>query len=165
MKITQDMLNYWKKIIPAYQFTHYTLDNSLERTLYHSTIQFIGQSAFWLCNNLENVELPSATRIEKQAFYECRSLTSINLPAATTIGQYVFGQCTNLATVTLGSNLSSIATDTFLNCNSLTTINVMGDENCTTAQTLATLTPAQYHNATIVYNYTPPSENDSNDGE
>ena len=38
-----------------------------------------------------------------------------------------------------------------------------------TAQTLATLTPAQYHNATIVYNYTPPSEdeseNDSNDGE
>ena len=226
MKITQDMLNHWKKVIPDYQFMRYTLDNSLEGTLYHPVATNVGQNAFQSCNNLININFPLVTGIGQHAFFECTNLTSVNLPEATNIGDYVFGSCrkltsvnmpnittigqyafsyctnlininlplvtiirfsafnscinltninfplvtsigqyafygcSRLTTVTLGSNLYFIATTAFQNCTSLATINVIGDENCVTAQTLATLTPAQYNNATIVYNYTPPSENE-----
>jgi hypothetical protein len=110
-----------------------------------------------------------ATNIDSNAFTTCSNLTTIELPAATTIASQAFYDCRNLTTVILGSNLSFIATNAFNSCRALTTINVMGDENCTTAQTLQALDPSVYNNATIVYNYTPPneneSENDSNGGE
>lgn len=178
MKITQDMLNYWKKTIPTYQFAYYKLDDSFGGTLYSPVIKTIGNNAFLNCTNLTNinlpvviyiegyafqncinlttVNLPSVTHIRWYAFANCSNLTSVNLPSVTSIRSSVFQFCTGLTTVILGSNLTFIDSSAFQYCSKLATINVIGDENCITAQTLQAMSPSKYNNATIVYNYTPP---------
>ena len=143
-------------------------------------VLLIDNTAFSRCSNLENINIPKVRRIGNQAFQltkltnkdillpECISigatafsnaqLSSIFLPKIRRLESQTFQNCNKLTTITVGPNLISITTNIFQSCTSLATINVIGDENCLTAKTLATLTPAQLNNATIVYNYTPPTD-------
>ena len=58
-------------------------------------VKVIGNSAFWLCSSLTNINIPnSVTTIGEGAFARCKSLTSINIPnSVTTIGEGAFDGC------------------------------------------------------------------------
>jgi hypothetical protein len=83
----------------------------------------IGGSAFERCTSLESVNLPVATTIGDWAFI-VTSLTELNLPAVTTIGTYAFGWCINLTTVSLPASLTTVLSNPFAGCYTLTTITV-----------------------------------------
>ena len=55
-------------------------------------VKVIGNSAFWLCSSLTNINIPnSVTTIGESAFGGCESLTNINIPnSVTTIGDEAF---------------------------------------------------------------------------
>lgn len=55
-------------------------------------VKVIGNSAFWLCSSLTNINIPnSVTNIGYEAFFDCRSLTNINIPNGVTyIGYNAF---------------------------------------------------------------------------
>lgn len=58
-------------------------------------VKVIGNSAFWLCSSLTNINIPnSVTNIGYEAFFDCRSLTNINIPnGVTNIGKMAFSDC------------------------------------------------------------------------
>lgn len=58
-------------------------------------VKVIGNSAFWLCSSLTNINIPnSVTNIGYEAFFDCRSLTNINIPnGVTNIGKMAFIIC------------------------------------------------------------------------
>lgn len=58
-------------------------------------VKVIGNSAFWLCSSLTNINIPnSVTNIGYEAFFDCRSLTNINIPnGVTNIGKMAFEYC------------------------------------------------------------------------
>lgn len=58
-------------------------------------VKVIGNSAFWLCSSLTNINIPnSVTNIGYEAFFDCRSLTNINIPnGVTNIGKMAFYFC------------------------------------------------------------------------
>ena len=106
----------------------------------------IGNDAFYFCNELTSVTIPSSvTSIEDMAFFACVGLTSVNIPnSVTSIGDLAFGGCTSLAniaipnsvttigigafcvtgltSVTIPSSVTSIGTSAFERCSSLTSI-------------------------------------------
>ena len=55
-------------------------------------VKVIGNSAFWLCSSLTNINIPnSVTNIENEAFWGCKSLININIPnSVTNIGKMAF---------------------------------------------------------------------------
>ncbi len=142
-KITQDMLNHWKKIIPAYQFAYYILDDSFEGTLYHPTVLYIGSNAFdnavvgqldlpnvqYIDENafrsatVSGANLPNLKQIMGTAFYANSSLGDINLPKIQYIGSDAFSR-SGLTSITLGSDLIFIGSNAFEYNSRLTTINI-----------------------------------------
>jgi len=144
--------------------------NTSGRANYITTINWslnchiIPTECFYYCpkvtsiNNLDNVYY-----INNNAFAGCNSLTSLIVPELRGCSYNAF-ESSGIKTLTVGPNLTSIGTGGTSNAikkSSITTINVIGDENCITAQTFSGYTAGQLNNATIVYNYTPPSENES----
>lgn len=156
------------------------------------SVEFVGDSAFESCNSIPSVQWSSSCPvIPKSCFNECTALSSVTnldnvhiigaraftssaitelfLPNINGINQNGIYNCKSLTTLTLGPELGYTNYQWIRYCTSLTTINVIGDENCLTAKTLQATNQDFLNNATIVYNYTPPSENesenDSNDGE
>jgi len=139
----------------------------------------LNQNCFWNCSNITSVSLPKVKTVYARVFYNCTGLTNVELPKATSVLQYAFANCTNitslslpsiislpanalntmsgLTTLTLGPDCTMTATS-FTGCTSLATINIMGDSTCLTATKLAALSPSAYNNATIVYNYTSPTD-------
>ena len=67
----------------------------MSRDTHLSKIRFIGDWAFWDCNNLTIINIPSSvTSIGEWAFSGCSSLKSINIPnSVTSIGEWAFMQC------------------------------------------------------------------------
>ena len=63
-------------------------------------VKVIGNSAFWLCSSLTNINIPnSVTNIGYEAFFDCRSLTNINIPNGVTyIGYNAFIYCDKIPT-------------------------------------------------------------------
>lgn len=61
-------------------------------------VKVIGNSAFWLCSSLTNINIPNGvTTIGEGAFVRCKSLTIINIPnSVTTIGEGAFRSCKNI---------------------------------------------------------------------
>lgn len=93
-----------------------------------SSLQTIGQGAFYNCNALGSLDFSKTklTSLGYVAFSNCTSLTSITLPTTLqTIGQSAFIGCTNLASTNLSSlsKLTTIGNNAFYDC-PLTTINI-----------------------------------------
>lgn len=107
-------------VIPStvtYQGKSYTV-TSISGGLYASF------GAFWGCNNLRSVIIPSTvTSIGAYAFSKCTSLTSIIIPnSVNSIGYNAFSGCISLISISLPSGITSIASDTFADCSSLKTV-------------------------------------------
>lgn len=94
----------------------------------NSQLETIGHIAFYNCNVLTSIEIPSSvTYIGEQAFYNCNALTSIEIPSSVAnIEHAAFVECSAIKTVTFveNSQLGSIENDVFSNCDALTTINI-----------------------------------------
>jgi len=86
--------------------------------------KFITDSAFYYCENLENVTIPSSiTNIGSHAFYMCTSLSDIIIPnSVTTIGSRAFSNCTNLKSIDIGYGVKSLGIDIFEDCDALETV-------------------------------------------
>lgn len=81
-----------------------------------STVDTIGEYAFYPCSSLTTVTLPNGlSRIGNYAFYDCSSLSSINIPNSVNyIGEWAFRGTTNLTSITLPNALDTIRTATFV---------------------------------------------------
>ena len=142
-------------------------------------VTFIQGSAFYDCDNLTSVTIPSTiTAIGTAtdpygAFEECDNLSSITIPKKVTrLGQWTFYSCDNLTSVTFEaySNLDTINNSAFQNCsnlnsitipNSVTSIGSKAFQNCSnlnsvtlTNNTEATIAENAFTNAGISPNYT-----------
>ena len=98
--------------------------NGLTSVTLPSSLTSIGNSAFDGCSGLTSLTLPSSlTSIGYMAFFGCSGLTSVTLPSRlTTIGDDAFGRCYSLTSVTLPSSLTSIGNSVFESCRGLTSV-------------------------------------------
>lgn len=89
-------------------------------------VKVIGNSAFWLCSSLTNINIPnSVTNIGYEAFCLCRSLTNINIPnGVTNIGYNAFSDCRSLTNINIPNSVTYIGNSAFRECESLTNINI-----------------------------------------
>ena len=86
----------------------------------------IGESAFYYCKSLTNIEIPnSVTSIGYMAFNFCSSLTSIEIPnSVTSIGNRAFSHCSSLTSIEIPNSVTSIGDYAFQACLSLTSIEI-----------------------------------------
>ena len=87
----------------------------------------IGKDAFNSCSTLKEIILPKTlTTIKASAFQSCSNLTSINLEdtEVKTIENNAFSDCTSLETVTLPRTVTEIANSVFWGCTNLTSIHL-----------------------------------------
>lgn len=93
-----------------------------------STLQSIGDYAFYGCASLKTVSGLADTRLTsvgKNAFDGCLQLQSVALPSGcTSIGDYAFENCSNMTSVTFGSGLATIGSEAFRNCSKLTSVSL-----------------------------------------
>ena len=124
---------------------------NLALTSLPSGLTVIGRSCFLNCSKIAITSIPDGvTDILSETFRNCTSLTSMILPAGiTTIGGYAF--TSSLVAVTFKGTPNSIATSSF-NAPTLRDIYVPWSEG------EVANAPWGATNATIHYNYTPPTE-------
>lgn len=87
-------------------------------------VKYIGNSAFYECNNLVKVTIPNnIISIGDYAFYKCYSLPQINIPkSVTSIGDFSFQDCTCLTSVTIPDNVTNIGIWAFHGCTDLRSV-------------------------------------------
>lgn len=79
--------------IPEEAFLH---AEDLETVKLSSTVEVIGQRAFYECENLKNVDLDNVFAIEAMAFYGCMAYKDIKIPETVNIiDNYAFGYYCN----------------------------------------------------------------------
>ncbi len=90
-------------------------------------ITSIFESAFWSCEALTSVRLPTIlTSLGDGAFHNCDGLTSVNIPEGViTIGEYTFYDCDALKEVTLPSTVTSIARYAFEYCGAIEKLTIL----------------------------------------
>lgn len=118
-------LNYILKYADDMQLTGEAVDCIKKNTVVikNEDIEHVRQYAFYECENLTTIDLPSVISVESEAFYRCSSLTMVNLPLATNISARVFQKCTSLASIILPSVIT-IYTQAFSNCTQLVTVDL-----------------------------------------
>ena len=84
----------------------YTHKASIEKIVINSGVTTIGVSAFYSCENVTSVSLPTTLKtIGEAAFAFCKGLTSVTIPSGvTTIGDFPFVGCGSLTTITVNSS-------------------------------------------------------------
>lgn len=90
------------------------------------TVTSIGESAFYKCQDLTGVIIPSSVKsIGRVAFDQCSNLKSLIIPnSVTSIGEAAFQICTSLKNVVISNSLRSINESLFDRCTSLTSIEI-----------------------------------------
>ena len=79
-----------------------------------------GDGAFYGCNNLQEIDLPSCINIGESTFCSCPKLKSINIPVCQTIGEEAFAYCGNLNAVSLPNTIQKLGYKCFNGNTSLT---------------------------------------------
>ena len=90
----------------------------------NSSLKTIGESAFYGCSSLENVDLPYGLEtIKPFAFQSCGELKSINLPETLkTIEEGAFKNNDELTSIRIPSGITKISEQTFIECVSLVSV-------------------------------------------
>ena len=124
---------------------------SLKSVELPDTVETIKYSAFENCKNLSSINFPQGLKIiERYAFHQNESLKNVQLPEGLeSIGDAAFGDCTMLESlnipttvtylgtisgctnlkskITIPTAMTEIPSYMFLDCNSLTDIEILGD--------------------------------------
>lgn len=104
--------------------------DSLEIVYVPSTVISVGDRSFEQCVNLRIVHLPSSvTSIGDFAFSNCDTLSNISFSGVTSIGWDAFWGCRNLTSVSLPNGITEINGYTFSFCSNLQTINLPASLN------------------------------------
>lgn len=84
----------------------------------------IGDHAFYMCDELTSITLPShITQIYDWAFYDCSALSSVSLPSSlVSIGSQAFGECSSLASIVIPNNVAYIGNGAFSMCSTLSSV-------------------------------------------
>ena len=108
-------------IIIGYDAFYYC--NSLLNVTIPSSITSLGEYAFDCCHSLLSVTIPSGVEtLEEGTFYECLSLLNITIPKSVTyLSSDVFELCASLQSITLPDSITRIGSD-FGKCSSLSNI-------------------------------------------
>ncbi len=103
----------------------------LDVAILPSTLKSIGANTFDLCYSLKTIDLPSGLRtIGQRAFYQS-GLQSVTIPdSVTSIGTETFLDCDSLSEAHIGNGLGTLSTSAFKNCTSLSDVTL--GENLTT---------------------------------
>ena len=113
--------------LPNYIFSPYNVSSAPNITAVNfeegSVCESIGDSAFWDCNSLTSITLPSSiTSIGDSTFEGCSNLGMVNFgenSQLTGIGERAFYSCDNLASITIPENVTSIGDWAFAGCYAL----------------------------------------------
>ena len=99
------------------ELIYYSIPNQATTFMVQETVKMVGRSAFFGCENLENVVIPEGVdSIERSGFANCSNLREISIPESMThLGEWAFSNCVNLNTITLPKH-TTIEGHTFLNC-------------------------------------------------
>lgn len=99
---------------------------SIEKVIIEDGVTHIGESAFYLCENLVSAELPESVKsIGSYAFSVCLSLKKITIPQGVTrIEKCTFAACDSLKSVTVPEKLSYIGDSAFEGCKALKSIHI-----------------------------------------
>lgn len=91
-----------------------------------SSIQTIGDRAFFGCSNMTTINIPdNVTYIGKEAFFCCTKLSKVNIPKALSkIEDSCFFACCNLKKVEIPYGVSEICNGAFGNCTQLNEITI-----------------------------------------
>jgi len=133
-------------------------DQEIPRNVKHvvvqPTVQRIRKRAFYKCDQLESIQLPSTLiHISSAAFQYCSSLTSIILPPSIiTIERDTFLGCTALQSIILPNNLTTIGKHAFYGCSSLSSITLPSSSS-----TLTTLEQFAFYRCASLISITIPS--------
>ena len=95
-------------------------------------IKTLGSYAFVSCEELENINLSNCTAIGDYAFKDCACLRSVIMPTSssyTSVGTETFSNCYSLSGIKLSSYVTEIGTGAFENCYSITTIDLRNVKN------------------------------------
>ena len=97
-------------------------NSSIESCVVNSNTKVIGNSAFYNCRSLYNIEIPdSVIHIDEKAFYGCKKLSGISIPKGiSSIGFDVFRDCENLKSIELPTSVKVIGSSAFWGCSGLT---------------------------------------------
>lgn len=91
-----------------------------------NNVKEIGQSAFYKCVNLKNINIPDTVEsVENSAFGFCSNLEEITVNA-NKLGRLTFYGSGKLEKVTIGSNVGSWSDQIFLSCNKIQSITYLG---------------------------------------
>lgn len=92
------------------------------------SVEAIGNSAFYYCQNLERIALPSALqKLSNATFYGCTALSEVTFPASLKIiERSAFSGCRNLSKVKLPASLKAIQSYVFDHCSDLKTVSYDG---------------------------------------
>ena len=87
-------------------------------------VVYIGLKAFYRCDNLTNITIPSSvTTIGNAAFHSCTNLAYVNIPnSVTSIGNGAFYNCITLTKIQFPNNIKYIGQKSFEGCENLTSI-------------------------------------------
>lgn len=91
--------------------------------VFPSSLEYIGEQAFWQCSHLENVvfaQNSSLNHIDRFAFRECRNLKSPVFPDSLRRIDYAsFLECSSMETVNIPSGVTFVAYDAFDSCDNI----------------------------------------------
>lgn len=99
--------------------------NKMTHVAIPSTVTSIGETAFYGCSGLTSVAIPNTvTSIEESAFFGCSGLTNISMSSITYIGYMAFEGCRGLTSVTIPNSVTSICSSAFSGCSGLTSVRI-----------------------------------------
>lgn len=110
--------------IPENAFKNF---ESLTTIIFPSTLENIGQGAFFGCVNLQEVDLKDTMLkiIESQTFYGCSKLIKISFPDSLWgLDNSAFSSCTSLEEINFPENFGVIGNNVFSGCSKLKKVNL-----------------------------------------